>query len=153
MKSTYDKKVSRHDIKEGDAVMLWWPYFKKGVSRSLQPKWKGPFTVQALIGETNCTITSSDGTVKHVHLNQLKPVEKRRTPSAHVPPTPPTGNASNDSVIDLQDLSDESDYESANESFEDAINGEEENNDRWCGVSGSNVMEFRTRSGFNGGGG
>ena len=38
MKKLYDKRQSGHRITEGDTVMLWWPYFKKGISRSFQPK-------------------------------------------------------------------------------------------------------------------
>ena len=157
MKTTYDKKVSRYHIKEGDSVMLWWPYFKKGLSRSLQPKWKGPFLVKKVIGETNCTLTLDDGTEKHVHLNQLKPVERRRILNSHTQSTPqaPAKGVSVDSpVVELHDLpEDETDYESASESLEDASTGDERNNDRWCGVSGSNIIGTRTRSGLNGGGG
>ena len=75
MKASYDRSSSSHAIKMGDSVMLWWPYFKKGISRAFQPKWKGPFLVKELNGDTNCTIVMEDGSDKHVHLNQLKPVQ------------------------------------------------------------------------------
>ncbi len=78
MKSSYDKKCSSHQFKEGDHVMLWWPYTVKGISRAFQPKWKGPYRITRLIGDTNCSIVMGDGNNKNVHLNQLKPVDVRQ---------------------------------------------------------------------------
>ena len=104
MKGSYDKRASRHDIKAGDYVMLWWPYFKKGVSRSLQPKWKGPFLVEKLIDDTNCTLVLENGTLKHVHLNQVKPVEQRTVDITlpHNTVTPPNeANSSSDNRSEL----------------------------------------------------
>ena len=72
MKKAYDKKKSRHKFAVGDSVMLWWPYFKPGISRAFQPKWKGPYVIRRLVGDTNCTIELHDKSLKHVHLNQLK---------------------------------------------------------------------------------
>ena len=80
MKSSYDKKNSRHEENVGDYVMLWWPYFRKGIPRSFQPKWKGPYMIKSLIGNTNCQILMNGGQVKNVHLNQLKPVLRRDIP-------------------------------------------------------------------------
>ena len=149
MKRSYDKRASRHDIKAGDYVMLWWPYFKKGVSRSLQPKWKGPFLVEKLIDDTNCTLVLENGTLKHVHLNQVKPVEQRTVDITlpHNTVTPP--NEANSSVAEVFEnlcAEEESEYESANDSFES-------DDDHWCGVSVDNIVETRTRSGLPGGGG
>ena len=149
MKRTYDKRTSRHDIKAGDYVMLWWPYFKKGVSRALQPKWKGPFLVEKLIDSTNCTLVLKDGTLKHVHLNQVKPVEQRAIEITHPHTTPTLSTDSSSSLAEVfEDLcaEEESEYESANESFAD-------DDDQWCGISADNVIESRTRSGNRGGGG
>ena len=34
MKRKYDKRNLYHKIQEGSNVMLWWPYYKKGIPRS-----------------------------------------------------------------------------------------------------------------------
>ena len=149
MKRTYNKRTSRHNIKAGDYVMLWWPYFKKGVSRALQPKWKGPFLVEKLIDATNCTLVLEDGTLKHVHLNQVKPVEQRAVEITHPNTTPKLSTDSSNSLAEVfEDLcaEEESEYESANESFVS-------DDDQWCGISADNIIESRTRSGNHGGGG
>ena len=79
MKQNYDKHNSHHQIQEGNNVMLWWPYFKKGISRFFQSSWKGPFIVEKLIGKTNCKIRNENGKEQCVHLNQLKLTEARNT--------------------------------------------------------------------------
>ena len=134
--------------------MLWWPYRKKGIPHAFQPKWKGPYKVSALIDDTNCTLEMDDGSLKHVHLNQLKPVQIRneRSTSNHIPESA----ASNDG--DMAQLFDNlcedevdgepSEYETADEDSED-----DENDDAWCGLNRNNIVESRTRSGLGGGGG
>ena len=154
MKTSYDKKVSHHQIKVGDHVMLWWPYRKKGIPRSFQPKWKGPFKVSAMIDDTNCTLVMDDGSMKHVHLNQLKPVEVRGDCSTSN--TTPAATVSNDNdmaqlFVDLcEDESDgePSEYETADEDTADV-----EGDDAWCGLNRTNIVGSRTRSGIGGGGG
>ena len=88
MKAKYDKKNSSHDIGVGDSVMLWWPYFEKDIPRSFQPKWKGPWTVMKLYDKTNCTIQDDSGKIINVHLNQLKPIIRRRTSFSVTPSLP-----------------------------------------------------------------
>ena len=144
MKATYDKKNSNHKFKIGDSVMLWWPYYEKGIPRSFQPKWKGPFIIKRLNGNTNCTLSLEDGSEKHVHLNQLKLVTPRRnwglgmTDSDLGPDL--ELDIQNGNRIDIFDhlcAEDESDYHSAAEDLDD---------DRWCGLNQQNVLNFRTRS-------
>ena len=152
MKATYDKKNSHHVFSVGDSVMLWWPYYRKGVPRSFQPKWRGPYIINNLIGTTNCSILMKDGSIKHVHLNQLKPVETRRVAGQSLPKpnrdtnVRPTCDIFDELLVDGE----ESDYESAVE-FLDEREGLGE--DGWCGLDQRNVIGPRTRSGARGGGG
>ncbi len=151
MKISYDKKVSRHRINVGDYVMLWWPYYKKGIPRSFQPKWKGPYQIKDLIDDTNCTLIMEDGSSKHVHLNQVKPVEVRngQSTSNHTLESPSTDdNDISHLFLDLLD-DEQSEYETADEDL--AI--EDGNNDEWCGLNRDNIVGSRTRSGIDGGGG
>ena len=157
MKAAYDQKTSHHEFSVGDSVMLWWPYYKKGVPRSFQPKWRGPYVIKDLIGNTNCSIIMKDGSIKHVHLNQLKPATLRQVPG---PSLPNPANTSDpvptcDIFDDLYDVPDES--ESEYESAVESIDGEEgfgrDVSDLWCGLNERNVIGSRTRSGLGGGGG
>ena len=66
MKSKYDKRISSHDIKIGDSVILWWPYYTKGIPTSFQPRCKGLWTVVALHDETNCTVPKISLTTRGV---------------------------------------------------------------------------------------
>ena len=54
--------------------MLWNPPNKKNISRSLQPKWKGPWVIKEIRNNTNCCLLNSHGEQKYVHLNQLKKI-------------------------------------------------------------------------------
>jgi hypothetical protein len=142
MKSIYDKKNTSHEFKEGDQVMLWWPYKVKGISRAFQPKWKGPYEISRLIGPTNCTITYDNGQPKNVHLNQLKHVEARNQHSDELPINKEMTNSPPvETVGDLfDDLFDE---------FSDDHNAPNHNeDDTWCGLSDQNVVGSRTRSGI-----
>ena len=155
MKASYDRSSSSHAIKVGDSVMLWWPYFKKGISRAFQPKWKGPFLVKELNGDTNCTIVMEDGSDKHVHLNQLKPVQQRHATAAEAQDVDEPVDLRRefcDALDVLCEDEEESDYESAVEHLEDD-DVEDEEDDRWCGVDEGNIILPRTRSGLGGGGG
>jgi hypothetical protein len=157
MKASYDKKVSHHHIKEGDHVMLWWPYYKKGVPRSFQPKWKGPYEVTKMIDDTNCTIVVDDGSLKHVHLNQLKPVEVRydHLTSNHIPAL--TDTIDNDMSQVFMDLCETEDVDNDDAPSEygtpDEDSSDVEENDNWCGLNRNNIVGSRTRSGLGGGGG
>ena len=79
MKKMYDKHATPHTFSAGDYVMLWDPYYRKGVSRSFQAKWQGPWIIMKLIGAMNCLIKNENGDEKNVHLNQLKKIEKRNS--------------------------------------------------------------------------
>lgn len=127
--------------------MLRWPYFRKGVPRSFQPKWKGPYVIKDLIGSTNCTIRSNNGSEKHVHLNQLKLVTPRKVQLVH--DTNITTNDTNEQIDLFNDIgvndderNDGSEYESTVEYLDD----DSDDGDRWCGVDQRNVMNARTRS-------
>ena len=145
MKATYDKRNTDHQLREGDQVMLWWPYTKKGISRAFQPKWKGPYQISRLIGDTNCDIVLENGEVKSVHLNQLKLVQKRNDYETQTPVVIDQESCTrSDSVVDLFDfLGDETIIVENNN-----VNPE----DRWCGIDERNVVQSRTRSGLGGGG-
>ena len=152
MKAAYDKKKSHHEFSVGDSVMLWWPYFRKGVPRSFQPKWRGPYVIKELIGSTNCSLTMKDGSIKHVHLNQLKPVQQRHVIGKPLPKPDCDANAhlTCDILDELLVDNEESDYESAVEFMDE---GEGLGEDLWCGLDQGNVIGPRTRSGARGGGG
>ena len=142
MKTIYDKKNSYHRFSEGDYVMLWWPYTKKGISRAFQPKWKGPFKIIKIISDSNCTIELHNGERKHVHMNQLKPVLTRdHSFDRRVPQGSQNGPES------VEDLFDELGMDSVENDVE--IRNDD---DRWCGLSDQNVIMSRTRSGNVGGG-
>ena len=68
---------------------------------------------------------------------------------AHPKTTPHLSTDPNSSIAEVFEsfcVEEESEYESANESFVS-------DDDQWCGVSGDNIIENRTRSGTRGGGG
>ena len=134
MKELYDRHNSSHKFVEGDTVMLWWPYFKKGISRAFQPKWKGPYRITRLIKGTNAVIIDTDGKTKNVHLNQLKPVEVRKADST------PLSRPSVDQLLDniLEEPDNVPVVEEQNEESEE---------DSWCGLSEHNIIDARTRSG------
>ena len=140
MKSKYDKRVSPHDIGIGDSVMLWWPYFMKDVPRSFQPRWKGPWTVIALYDETNCTIENEVGETKHVHLNQLKPVERRRIVSYPNSNNIPDIHKDQRTYVSFDQLVDD------NSDNENNIGSENIINHAWCNVDESNILPSRTRN-------
>ena len=144
MKRTYDRKKSRHSISVGDSVMLWWPYFKKGVSRTFQARWRGPYVVRQLFGDTNCSITMKDGSIKNVHLNQLKPVLSRSNHlQNHNPPEYRTQTTEYcDELPEVLHDDTSTVYDSAVEELSD-----NDDNDRWCGIDAGNMVEARTRSG------
>ena len=107
-----------------------------------------------MIDDTNCTLVMDDGTMKHVHLNQLKPVQVRNecSTSNNIPAA--TVSNDNDMAQLFVDLCEDgtdgepSEYETADEDTADA-----ENDDVWCGLNRTNIVGSRTRSGLGGGGG
>ena len=162
MKTSYDKKASNHKINIGDHVMLWWPYYRKGTPRSFQPRWKGPYQIKDVIDDTNCTLIMEDGSLKHVHQNQVKPVQLRNRQSVplHMLESPSSDNDVSHLFFDTVD-NEQSEYETADEDFVvDHNNDDDEdlvidgnNDDHWCGLNIDNVVGSRTRSGIGGGGG
>ena len=152
MKQKYDKHNTKHDIQIGNKVMLWWPYYKKGIPRSFQPSWKGPFTVVELIGSTNCKIEDENGRLKCVHLNQLKVVQERNSYTAHrryIPPRVPTV----EQVVDFGDFGSFGDVDGRVDQVEndDDDNSQPIVNHGWCNIDRSNILPNRTRN--QGGGG
>ena len=141
MKNVYDRKISHHRFNEGEFVMLWWPYTTKGKSRVFQPKWKGPYKIVRLIDETNCTIILENGTLKNVHLNQVKPVQVRNNLRND---RDVQGNVQS-SAEDVGPLFD--DLSNDNVEIDDHIQNEDVENDQWCGLDIRNVLNSRTRSG------
>ena len=139
MKNRYDKRISSHEIKVGDSVMLWWPYFTKNIPRSFQPKWKGPWTVITLYDRTNCTIQNELGETKNVHLNQLKPVERRNCYPNFNNPTCTSEEAR--SYVSFDDFT-------ANDNREVADHDQHNNiiNHAWCNIDESNILPQRTRN-------
>ena len=150
MKSSYDKTCSSHNIKVGDHVMLWWPYKVKGISSAFQPRWKGPYRVLRLIGDTNCSIVMGDGKTKNVHLNQLKQVQIRQNSNDEgmrcetTEPTEPehTEQFSSNAKM-VGDLFDHL----YTDTVANGANPNENEEDGWCGLSNQNVILSRTRSG------
>ena len=113
--------------------------------------------MSAIIDDTNCSLLMDDGSLKHVHLNQLKPVHVRDkfSTSNHIPEANDSNN--NDMAqlfVDLcedeadGDIDEPSEYETADE--DTAV---DENDDVWCGINRNNIVGSRTRSGLGGGGG
>ena len=148
MKRKYDKKNTRHDIRVGSNVMLWWPYYKKGIPRAFQPSWKGPFTVMELIGNTNCKIKDANGTTKCVHMNQLKLVEKRNSYSSHrryIPP-PVRDNDDGDSSFTFDGDEDVGNVDGDGEEGDMMVRDPLINNG-WCNIDESNILPHRTRGG------
>ena len=139
MKAAYDKKTSHHHFAAGDSVMYLVHF---------NPKRRGPYVIKDLIGTTNCSLTMKDGSIKHAHLNQLKPVERRHIEDQSFQEQNDDNHSTCENLDDLiMDVA-ESDYESAEEFFEE---GEELGNDAWCGINEGNIIGPRTRSGGGGG--
>ena len=150
MKLKYDKKNSSHEIKVGDSVMLWWPYYEKNIPRSFQPKWKGPWVVIKLIDYTNCTIQDDSGKTKNVHLNQLKPIVIRNAHNTY-PPILYEENRSCVSFDDFHDDVENVDLENVNDgNINYDINNAEQHepvvNYSWCNIDESNIIPHRTRN-------
>lgn len=152
MKEKYDKRNTKHDIQIGNKVMLWWPYYKKGIPRSFQPSWKGPFTVVELIGNTNCRIEDEDGRIKCVHLNQLKVVQERNSYTAHRRYLPSRVTPV-EQVVDFGDFENLGDVDGR--VTQAGNNGGDDRqpivNHGWCNIDESNILPNRTRN--QGGGG
>ena len=148
MKQRYDKHNTNHNVQVGNQVMLWWPYYKRGIPRSFQPSWKGPFTVIELIGSTNCRIQDEKGTSKSVHLNQLKLVEKRNSYSTHRRYIPQYNNLENPYIeIEMEEGVNEPDR--IEEQNDNRIMNEPIINHGWCNLDENNILPHKTRGGGN----
>ena len=77
MKSVYDKHLRNHNFAVGDHVMLWFLSHQCGISQCFQPRWRGPWVITEIIGNTNCRLRDEKGNCKCVHMNQLKKVQTR----------------------------------------------------------------------------
>ena len=150
MKQNYDKRNTNHNIQIGTQVMLWWPYYKRGIPRSLQPSWKGPFTVVDLIGNTNCKIEDECGRIKCVHLNQLKVVAVRNTYSSHrryIPrPDPSEEQYVSFDEISGGEVDDGAAHAEAVQDVDEPIV-----NHGWCNIDEANILPNRTRNWGRGG--
>ena len=150
MKQTYDKNVTSHRFEVGDQVMIWDPPQRKGISRSFQPKWSGPWTISRFIGSTNCRLENDKGKEKFVHLNILKKVEARslqhddRVQPTIVPPLfqpPPRGEALVDPII----------FESVDREDDDEEEDDDDYQPRYpidaayVDIDESNILERRLR--------
>ena len=72
-KLAYDRKISKHAYKVGDAVWLRSYAKPKGLSRKLQLRWEGPFKVIGKISDLTYKVQkSSKASFKVVHFNRLK---------------------------------------------------------------------------------
>ena len=140
MKMKYDKKNSSHKISVGDKVMLWWPYSVKGIPRSFQPKWKGPWSITKLIDDTNCVVQNEYGETKNVHLNQLKLIAPRHLPSE----LSPSNNLYEEKLyIDFEEL-----IADADDNVENVLDAgpNEMINAAWCDINENNILPNRTRN-------
>ena len=73
-KLAYDRKVSKHTYKVGDAVWLRSYAKPKGLSRKLQLRWEGPFKIVGKISDLTYKIQRSrKADFKVIHFNRLKP--------------------------------------------------------------------------------
>ena len=75
MKSVYDKHLRNHNFVVGDHVMLWFPSHQSVISQCFQPRWREPWIITEIIGNTNCRLRDEKGNCKCVHMNQLKKVQ------------------------------------------------------------------------------
>ena len=55
-----------------------YPYKHNGLSRCLQPNWRGPWTILKFLSTSNCRIRNEKGEEKNIHINQLKPIVIRK---------------------------------------------------------------------------
>ena len=73
-KLAYDRKVSKHTYKVGDAVWLRSYAKPKGLSRKLQLRWEGPFKIVGKISDLTYKIQRSrKADFKVIQFNRLKP--------------------------------------------------------------------------------
>ena len=73
-KLLYDRRVSKHCYKIGDAVWLRSYTKAKGLSKKLQLRWEGPFKVVGKISDLTYKVQrNKKSEFKVVHFNRLKP--------------------------------------------------------------------------------
>lgn len=73
-KTLYDRRVSKHSYKIGDAVWLRSYRKPRGLSRKLQLRWEGPFKIVGKISDLTYKVQKNKKSdFKVVHFNRLKP--------------------------------------------------------------------------------
>ena len=143
IKIKYDKKNSSHEIKVGDNVMLWSPYFKKNIPRSFQPRWKGPWVVTRLYDKTNGAIQNDLGELKYVHLSKpIKPIGSRNIYCAK------SNIVHEDKKLytSFDDFCGEDIHSDNSDSNHSDEQGNEIVNHGWCNIDESNILPQRTRN-------
>ncbi|MCG7879418.1 MAG: hypothetical protein N0C90_24270 [Candidatus Thiodiazotropha endolucinida] len=77
-KRLYDRRISKHQYKNGDAVWLRVYARPKGLSKKLQLRWEGPFKIISQISDLTYKIKRGQKHIcKIVHFNRLKPYKGR----------------------------------------------------------------------------
>ena len=74
----YDKQTRNQLFNIGESVTLWYPYKQNGLSRCLQPNWRGPWKILKFLSTSDCRIRNEKGEEKNVHINRLKRVGIRK---------------------------------------------------------------------------
>ena len=100
-----------------------------------------------VIGTTNCTIELSDGSYKHVHMNQLKPVQTRKPGLQNNQSV--TEESADQSCAEVFDAFCEEDFVEELEGSDES-EGEDADGDHWCGLDPRNIIASRTRGGGDG---
>ena len=85
MKSHYDLQATGDELKEGDAVWLYNPQRKKGVSPKFSRPWQGPYIVMKKINDlVYCIQLGPRQKSKVVHRNRLWTYCGRQPPTWHL---------------------------------------------------------------------
>jgi hypothetical protein len=73
IKEYYDRNATLAPFKEGDAVYLYYPRRKKGISAKLITRWEGPYLVLNVLNDCNARIQSTENPNKKliVHMDRL----------------------------------------------------------------------------------
>ena len=153
MKQSYDKSSKAHNFSTDNKVMLWNPYFKRGISKSLQPRWTGPWTIVRFTSNTNCLIRRGD-VEKYVHVNQLKHAVVRK--QELLPTKPPivihTEKSKPPLTTEMSHFPFDDDHNDEND-LEDNLPRRNQDiprvtiNRAWVEVDPANVLPHRTRGG------
>ena len=88
MKSHYDQQATGENLDEGEAVWLYNPQRKKGVSPKLSRPWQGPYIVMKKLNDLVYRIQQGPRKKpKVVHRNRLWTYSGRQPPTWHLPQT------------------------------------------------------------------